>query len=127
MIYLQRPDPSMTKPASISSIGQKEFKITIDNGKRVKGPAVITVKKGDKIHIQYAATDMGEADVRLEAFALNAGLVGNAVSDMEFIADKAGTFPIELRVEGEESHATSKTSSHEDQAPWTPISSVVIK
>lgn len=131
--YLKHRAASFTKPVSISEIGQKEFKLAIDNGRLTNGPTVITVKKGDKVHIQYSGRNMAEeGDVRLAGYGLTSNVGSNSTDDMEFTASKEGTFPIELRMEVEdedesEATQTASTPAPVEEAPWVRISSVIVK
>lgn len=57
-------------------------------------PSVITVKKGDHVKLLITALDRDHG-FKLEAFKINQKLKKGAPATIEFVADKAGTFPFQ--------------------------------
>ena len=60
-------------------------------------PAVITVKKGEKVRLIITATDR-EHGIKIEGYDIDQVLKAGAPTIIEFTADKAGTFDFKCSV-----------------------------
>lgn len=78
-----------------ASSGYHEFTMTAGNF--AFDPAVITVKKGEKVRLIITATDRDHG-IKLDAFDVNQVLKKGAPTTIEFTPDKVGTFEFKCSV-----------------------------
>lgn len=72
--------------------GPREVQVTAK--KYEFNPNLLTVKKGDHVKLIMTALDRDHG-FKLEAFNINQKLKKGAPTTVEFVADKAGTFPFQ--------------------------------
>ena len=85
----------------VSSV--KEFTMTAKNWEFE--PSTITVNKGDRVKLHITSADV-EHGFRLAAFNINKTLPPGQTVDVEFVADKAGSFPFFCNVFCGDGHST---------------------
>jgi len=79
-------------PARVPSSDAVE--ITVEAKKYEFNPNVITAKQGDRVRLVITASDRDHG-FKLEAFKINQVLKKGKPTTIEFMADKAGTFPFQ--------------------------------
>ena len=86
-----------TAPAAgqATSSGYHEFTMTAKNDGF--DPAVIAVKKGEKVRLLITAADC-DHEFKLDAFDINQVLKKGSTETIEFTADKSGTFEFKCSV-----------------------------
>lgn len=72
-------------------------------------PATITVKKGDRVKLSIKSTDVAHG-FSLPAFNIKERLEPNQMVNVEFVADKSGTFPFVCSVACGSGHGAMKGS-----------------
>lgn len=83
----------------------REFSITAKRFEFV--PSMITVKKGDKVKLTITSTDTTHG-FSLPDFNINKALEPNQPVDVEFVADKVGTFTFKCNVPCGSGHSSMK-------------------
>lgn len=85
-----RPDPTpVPAPPAPAEPIVKTFEITAKQWSFE--PSTITVKKGDRVRLQIRTIDVDHG-FGLSAFGINQPLKPNTTTNVEFVADKAGSF-----------------------------------
>jgi len=90
-------EPPLEEPAA----NVKEFDVEAKKWEFV--PSTITVNKGDTVKLHITSTDVGHG-FALSAFGINKTLNPGVTVDVEFVADKAGSFPFFCNVFCGEGH-----------------------
>jgi len=104
-----KPAPADDNAATSTTTGSaapvKEFDIEAKKWEFVPNP--IEVNKGDKVVLHITSTDVTHGFV-LPDFDINERLVAGATTDVEFIADKAGSFTFFCNVQCGSGHSGMK-------------------
>ncbi len=85
----QTEEPARTEEIAPSGEKTKEFDITAKNWEFI--PNTITVNKGDTVKLKITSIQ-GTHGFMLSEFGINERLVQGNTVDVEFVADKVGTF-----------------------------------
>ena len=80
------------------SISAKRFNFT---------PGEITVNRGDKVVIKLASTD-AEHGIKIDQFGINKAVKAGETAEIQFVADKSGTFEFRCPVPCGEGHSEMK-------------------
>lgn len=88
-IFLIFGSSSTTGSSVIPTVGVKEFTIIAKNWEF--DPATITVNQGDTVKLHVKSIDVAHG-FRLSSFNINERLEPGKTADIEFVADKTGTF-----------------------------------
>ena len=78
-----------TTTATLSSSSVKEFTMTAKQFEFA--PSMITVKEGDTVKLHITSSDVTHG-FSLPAFGVNAQLPAGETNDVQFVADKKGTY-----------------------------------
>lgn len=89
---LQAKTNSLKSPLPSATPVVRTFAVVVSNNKIDQ--ASIKVKKGETVTIDITSHDQNEADIKIEAFTQATTVESNNVTQLSFVADKAGTFPI---------------------------------
>lgn len=91
--------PTTSEPSKLttpsSSVNIKEFDITAKQFEFA--PSTITVKKGDTVKLHIESLDVTHG-FNLPEFGVNENLAPGKTADVEFVADKTGTFTFSCSV-----------------------------
>ena len=101
-------EPPAEQPSSDengTTANVKEFNVTARNWEFV--PSTITVNKGDTVKLHITSTDVQHGFV-ISAYGINKTLNPGQQVDVEFVADKAGSFPFYCNVFCGEGHSGMK-------------------
>lgn len=72
----------------------RTFKITLADGKRVAGPELISVKRGERVDIEF--TSDRSAELHLHGYDIALQLKPEHTANLHFTAEHAGRFEYEL-------------------------------
>lgn len=97
---MRPPDPVQPKSATADSETPTAhlFDIAIADGKRIAGPALISVNRGAKIILQFTTNQAGE--LHLHGYDLSLQLTPEEPVRLQFTAEHAGRFEYELHGHG---------------------------
>ena len=98
-------EPIAEPPADEPAVNVKEFDVEAKKWEFV--PSTITVNKGDTVKLHITSTDVGHG-FALSAFGINKTLNPGQTVDVEFVADKAGSFQFFCNVFCGEGHGGMK-------------------
>ncbi len=94
-LYIMGPVAVAKSAAQSTPAGYHEFTITAKNYEF--NPAVVTVKKGEKVRLLITATDRDHG-IKIEGYAIDQVLKKGRTETIEFTADKVGTFVFKCSV-----------------------------
>jgi heme/copper-type cytochrome/quinol oxidase subunit 2 len=104
-VALPVPSPVAEAPPVDEMMAVKEFTVTAKQWSFE--PATITVKKGDKVKMKITSVDVAHG-IRLAEFAVSERLSPGKTVNVEFVADKVGSFSFFCSVSCGSGHRSMK-------------------